>query len=133
LPSPEVAEWCGHLCLLCSAMRTVPWLQHLTPALHHRGCKRHISPSISTIVDQRVAMMLMFKATTTVVNQSYSIQVGQFVFIYIHRRSGFYSSSSISRAQSGTMTILVGILRNVKADGTAPSQPPPTESPGKLL
>lgn len=54
-----------------------------------------------------MAMTLMSKATTTVVNESCSLKVSQLAFLY-------------KQGSEWTMRISVGLLRNVKADGTAP-------------
>lgn len=65
-------------------------------------------------------MTLMSKATTTVVNESCSLRVSQFAFLY-------------KQGSEWTMRISVGLLRNVKADGTAPPLLLSAESPGKFF
>lgn len=66
-----------------------------------KGLQTQYQSGYFHIVDQPVAMTLMAKATTTVVNQSFSIKVSQFAFLYDHGRSGLYSSLGIGRGKVG--------------------------------
>lgn len=96
MPSPEVAECYGHLCLLCSGTKTIPWLQPLTPARHQGGRKRNINLFPQLWINEWPQRWRPWQ-TTTVVNQSCSIKVSQFAFLYTHGRSGLYSSLGIRK------------------------------------